>query len=129
MPPTDHRPELGRLGEGLAVRHYERLGCEVLERNARMRGGELDLIVRAGGTLVFCEVKTRRARHPERAGGRSPFESIGPRKRRQVRRMAIEWLAATPARPAFAEIRFDAVAVVVDASDRLLALEHIEGAF
>jgi len=129
MPSPDHRPGLGRLGERLAASHYERLGCEIVERNARLRGGELDLVVRAGRTLVFCEVKTRRASGPGRGGGCSPFESIGPRKRRQVRRMAIEWLATTPSRPAFAEIRFDAVAVVVDRHDRLLALDHLENAF
>lgn len=129
MPPRDHRPGLGRLGERLAAAHYERLGYEILERNARMRGGELDLVVRAGGTLVFCEVKTRRSSARGPSGGRSPFEAIGPHKRRQVRRMAIEWLATTRARPRFGEIRFDAVAVVVDARDRLLALEHLEGAF
>jgi len=129
MPPPDHRPALGRLGERLAESHYERLGCEIVERNARLRGGELDLVVRAGRTLVFCEVKTRRAGGPSRVRERSPFESIGPRKRRQVRRMAVEWLATRPARPAFAEIRFDAVAILLDRRDRLLALDHLEGAF
>jgi len=129
MPSPDHRPGLGRLGERLAASHYERLGCEIVERNARLRGGELDLVVRAGRTLVFCEVKTRRASARGRPAGRSPFESIGPRKRRQVRRMAVEWLATRPARPAFAEIRFDAVAVLLDPRGRLLALDHLENAF
>lgn len=102
----------------------------MLERNARMRGGELDLVVRAGRTLVFCEVKTRRAGAGAGArAGRSPFESIGPRKRLQVRRVAIEWLASRRERPATAEIRFDAIAVLVDARDRLVALEHLEAAF
>ncbi len=126
----DPRRSLGRLGERLAADHYERLGCEVLERNARMRGGELDLVVRAGRTLVFCEVKTRRAgARAEAQLGRSPLESIGPRKRLQVRRLAIEWLASRRERPAAAEVRFDAIAVLVDARDRLVALEHLEAAF
>lgn len=130
MPPPDPRQDLGRLGEQIAARHYERLGCEVLERNARLRGGELDLVLRDGAALVFCEVKTRRAAARARgSASRSPFESIGPAKRRQVRRMAVEWLATRRERPPTSELRFDAVAVLVDARDRLVALEHLEAAF
>ena len=54
-----------------------------------------------------------------------PFASIGPRKQRQVRAIAREWLAQgllEGARPP--EIRFDAIGISFDARGRLLALEH-----
>ncbi len=59
-----------------------------------------------------------------------PFASIGPRKQRQVRAIAREWLAQgllEGARPP--EIRFDAIGISFDARGRLLSLEHLEAAF
>lgn len=50
----------GRWGEDLAAREYQRDGYTVLDRNSRCELGEVDLILERGGTVVFCEVKTRR---------------------------------------------------------------------
>lgn len=119
----DLRPALGRLGEQHAADHLARLGFAPVERNFRSRWGELDLVAFDGTTLVFCEVKTRRA------GGRDPFESLHPAKRAKVRRMARAWLAERVERPYARELRFDAVGVTLDARDRLVRLEHLEGAF
>jgi hypothetical protein len=59
-----------------------------------------------------------------------PFASIGVRKQRQVRAMAREWLGQGRVEgPRPPELRFDAVGVSFDAQGRLLALEHLEGAF
>src|ERR1700692_2520568 len=59
-PSEDPRRTLGRLGENLAVAHFEKLGFSPLGRNERTRHGEIDLIAFDGYTLVFAEVKTRR---------------------------------------------------------------------
>ncbi|MGZ6792765.1 MAG: YraN family protein, partial [Mycobacteriales bacterium] len=53
------RQALGRWGEEHAVRHLEAAGYEVLSRNWRCREGELDIVARSGGALVFVEVKAR----------------------------------------------------------------------
>jgi len=119
----DPRHSLGRLGERLAAEHFERLGYRVLARNHRTRFGELDLVAADAETLVFCEVKTRRA------GSGAPWDALDDRKRKQVRSMGAAWLAETHERPRTAELRFDAVGVVVDAHGRLVELEHLEGAF
>jgi putative endonuclease len=120
---TDARHTLGRTGEDLAARHLERLGFEVLARRHRTRFGELDLVARDGGLLVFAEVKTRRA------GSGRPFDALDEPKRRQVRRMALAWLHDVAPRPFFESVRFDAIAVVVGADGRLVSLDHLEGAF
>jgi putative endonuclease len=54
--------QVGRAGEEAAVRHLERMGYRIVERNYRCRFGEIDLIAQDGGVLVFIEVKTRRSR-------------------------------------------------------------------
>jgi putative endonuclease len=96
----------------------------VIARNHRTRFGELDLIAFDGETIVFCEVKTRRA------GARvSTWDAIGTEKRRQVRAIAAAWLAETPGRPYAEALRFDAIGVQLDARGELVRLDHLEGAF
>jgi putative endonuclease len=121
---TDARHSLGRRGEQLAAEHLQRLGFAILERNYRTRWGELDLVAFDGSSLVFCEVKTRRA--PFRQGG--PLEAITGVKRAQLRKMAGRWLLERESRPRAAELRFDAIGVSVDADGRLSSIEHVEGA-
>jgi putative endonuclease len=121
---TDARQQLGRVGEDLALAHLERLGYELVVRNHRTRWGELDLVVHDGSTLVFAEVKTRRA-----SSGRGPWEALHERKRTQVRRMAAAFLTEVQERPRATELRFDAIGVVIDAQGRLVRLDHLEGAF
>ena len=108
----------------MAVAHLRRLGYDVLARNHRTRFGEIDLIAFDGETIVFCEVKTRRA------GLRaSPWDALGEVKQEQVRRMAAAWLAETSDRPYSAELRFDAIGVTLDAHETMIALQHLENAF
>jgi putative endonuclease len=122
---TDLRHHLGRAGEDLALAHLERLGFKLVARNRRTRYGELDLVVFDGTTLVFAEVKTRRANR----AGRSPWEALHERKRKQVRRMAAAFLVEPGDRPRSAELRFDAIGVILDGQGRLVRLDHLEAAF
>jgi putative endonuclease len=130
---SDPRHELGRRGEQLACLHLERLGFRVLERNARVRSGEIDVIAFDGATLVFAEVKTARARRRGRNGAQplpEPLEWLDRRQRAGLRRLAAAWLAdRARARPSARAIRMDAVGIVLDPSGELLRLDHVEGAF
>lgn len=109
----------------MAAEHLERRGYELVAQNARTRFGEIDLIARTEHTLVFVEVKTRRIS----GSAGTALDAFSRQKVRQVRRLAAAWLAETPARPRAEELRFDAIAVTLDRSGRLLALDHLEGAF
>jgi putative endonuclease len=122
----DPRRALGSCGEAEAARHLERHGYRIIDRNFRTRHGELDLVATGEGCLVFCEVKTRLDEGPF-----GLFASVGPAKRRQVRRMARVWLGSerATARPRDRELRFDVIGILLDARGRLLRLEHLAGAF
>jgi putative endonuclease len=122
---TDARQHLGRLGEDLALAHLERLGYAPVARNHRTRYGEIDLVVFDGRTLVFVEVKTRRAN----GSGRGPWEALHERKCQQVRRMAAAFLLEVTDRPRSPDLRFDAIGVVVDGHGQLVRLDHLEAAF
>jgi len=50
---------IGRRGEDAALRHLESAGLTLLERNYRCRGGEIDLVMLEGATLVLVEVRLR----------------------------------------------------------------------
>ena len=123
--PTDLRQHLGRIGEDLALAHLERLGYALVARNHRTRYGELDLVVFDGTTLVFVEVKTRRAS----ARRTRPMGGADERKRRQVRRMAAAFLLEVTRPPALPDLRFDAIGIVIDAHGKLVRLDHLEAAF
>jgi putative endonuclease len=125
----DPRRGTGRRAEQAAAELLERLGYEVVERNFRTREGEIDIIAVRAGTLVFCEVKglVSRPGGPS-AGPASPLEAVGPGKRAQVRRMARVWLA-THGGGGTRDLRFDVIGVGLSPLGRVLALEHVEGAF
>jgi putative endonuclease len=127
---TVKRLRTGRLAEARAAEHLRSLGYEILARNARTRYGELDLVARDRRTLVFVEVKGIRSGNV--VGPERPVLWVTPRKQLQVRRLAAAWLAdrrEAGSTPRYAEIRCDAVGVVLDRDDVVVDLEHIAGAF
>ena len=98
--------QLGIDGEDLVAAWYVAQGYEVVARNWRCREGELDLIVRANRTFVFCEVKSRTSD----AFG-APIEAVNSDKQQRLRRLAARWLEDdAPVRPT--EIRFDVASVL-----------------
>ncbi|HXC23708.1 MAG TPA: YraN family protein [Solirubrobacteraceae bacterium] len=126
------RRTLGALGEDLAIEHFRRLDFVIVERNVRTRHGEIDLIAFDGRTLVFAEVKTRRASNRRRGlcPEEQPLAWLKFSQRSRLKRLACAWLYEnTAARPKAHTIRFDAVGVIVDGCDRLLRIDHIEGAW
>jgi len=118
---TRVRRAVGAYGERLAERHLTDLGLVVLARNWRCADGEVDLILREGDDVVFCEVKTRRS---DRFG--PPAEAVGARKVLRLRRLAARWLAESAVHPR--EVRFDVVSVLPQARGAA-RIEHIRAAF
>ena len=105
----------GTEAERRARRFYRLRGYRVLAENVWAGGYELDLVVRRGGRLVFCEVK---AKLGERYG--DPAEMVGVEKRRRLRRAAEAWLVGQPELERL-EIRFDVVAVTPGKVTRVVA--------
>jgi putative endonuclease len=80
---ADPRQELGAEGEEAACGLLRESGYRILERNYRTRLGELDAVAFEGGELVFVEVRSRST-----DGFGSGAESVGPRKQKQLVKMA-----------------------------------------
>jgi putative endonuclease len=119
--PHGFRQRLGRAGEDAAVDALRARGYRIVERNVRLRHGELDVVAEEAGDLVFVEVKARRS-----AAYGTPAEAVGPRKQRALVRLAAGYL--TRRRLGERACRFDVVEVQVDPSGRVRA-EILRDAF
>lgn len=114
------RTELGTAGEeyvsGWLVRH----GYEIIDRNVRYRGGELDIIAVDGDELVFVEVRVRTGCRYGWAG-----ESVDSRKLSTLMRAAERFRER---RPDLAEMiwRIDLVAITLRPNGSIAALDHHE---
>lgn len=115
------RQAVGDYGERCAVRHLTAAGLRVVDRNWRSRSGEIDIIAWDGGTLAFCEVKTRRS-----TGFGSPAEAVVKAKARRLRRLAAQWLEQRDVHPH--EVRFDVIEVYPQLTGAA-RVEHIKAAF
>lgn len=110
---------LGAIGEELAVELLKETGYTVIQQNYRCKHGEIDIIAKEGGTIVFVEVKTRR-----NIWYGTPEEAVGYRKQRQLKLLAAQYLARYHdiSRPC----RFDVVSILLDRNDKPVSLKIIE---
>jgi len=118
---TDARKELGERGERAAAAFLENRGMTIIERNWKCSYGEADLIALDGDTLVFAEVKTRRA---STAG--IPEEAVTEAKQRRYSRIARVYSSRTD--HPYQDIRFDVIAIYAFSETQAL-LRYIRGAF
>ncbi len=97
----------GRQGEDLAVQHLTQQGYCIIQQNYRVSCGEIDIIARDKGVLVFVEVKTRTG-----SDFGTPAEAVTYRKRQQISKAALVYLQQK--RLFGAAARFDVVAILLD---------------
>jgi putative endonuclease len=112
------RHAAGRAAEDVAEAFLAARGWCTLARNVVVRGGELDLVMQDGPTVVCVEVRAR-------VRADAALESLSPTKLRRVVRAAERWLHDTGR--VDVPVRFDVVAVTGSASHPHCV--HLEAAF
>jgi len=110
------RRAIGDAGEREAEQYLVKLGAEMLRRNYTCRGGEIDLVARHEGVLLFVEVKLRAT---NRFG--TPGEAVNWTKRRRVCKAALHYIGHTGEMDA--PMRFDVIEITPG------GVKHIPGAF
>lgn len=111
------KQQKGKRGEDLAAEYLKAKGYAIVERNARFKVGELDIVASLGDTLVFAEVK---ARASNRFGyGR---EAVGADKQRRLTAAANMYLMR---HPTSGTVRFDVLEVDLHTG----GVTHLENAF
>lgn len=118
---SDHRTELGRRGEALAVHELVQRGYEITGRNWHCRIGEVDVVALRDGTWTFFEVRTRRGR-----SFGTPEESLTSGKVERMANVARTYLAAHGINVHEVDWRIGLVAVEMDKAGYLLRVDVYE---
>ena len=119
MSGSSRNNSLGAYGERLAAQRLVDEGMVLVDRNWRCDLGEIDLVMRDGDVLVFCEVKTRTS-----AAYGHPLEAVGETKGERLRQLAVRWVDENGVTPD--GIRIDLVGVLL-AARGASEVEHVRG--
>ena len=113
------RAALGRAGEAAAEAFLVSAGMRLVERDARLPNGQVDLVMLDGSVLVLVEVKSRR-------GGDygPPQEAVNRRKLVKLRELAYKYRSLNPR--IGSALRIDVVAVDMDRSGRARGFTHLQ---
>ena len=103
LPERQAAERRGRRAERIAAWYLRLKGYGILARRFRGPLGEIDLVVKRRGTLVFVEVKAR-------ADDDTGFEAVGPKARARLAHAAESWLTRYPAAAAL-RLRFDVIVI------------------
>ena len=114
------RTRLGKRGEDAAARYLQAKGYSIIERNFRCRLGEVDIVAKHAGELVFVEVKTRTTEEVAR-----PADSVTAAKQEHLAKAAEVYLL----RKVKGRCRFDVVEVLMTTRGRVLQIDLLGGAF
>ncbi|MBR2956409.1 MAG: YraN family protein [Clostridia bacterium] len=107
---------IGDIGEEIAVNYLKKQGYKILERNAVYAGVEIDVIMKDGSTIVFCEVKTR----VNTLYGR-PVEAVTKQKQQRYVQGAKGYIVSHKVKNT--DLRFDVIEVLEE------EINHIKSAF
>ena len=100
---------IGKKAEQLALRYLKKQGLSLLHSNYRCRSGEIDLIMRDQGVIVFVEVRSRNNRYYG-----SALESITQAKITRIIKTAQHYLMGQTQQEPLT--RFDVVAIEINAT-------------
>jgi putative endonuclease len=114
--------EVGRRGEEIARALLQKRGYKIVETNARVRYGEIDIVARQKDCHVFVEVRTRTS-----SEFGTPEESVTRRKREKLVACAFDYVTSHEELTNRAW-RIDVVAVELDAEGRRTRAEIVENA-
>ena len=117
-----NRKQLGDFGEGIAREFLRKKGYEILTTNFENKWGEIDIVARKKGVIIFCEVKTIIEKQ-----GFSPEDQVDFKKKQQLRKMSQIYLSKnkisleTPC-------QIDIIAITVAQDLKTYKIKHFENA-
>lgn len=119
MPQKMYRRNLGRKGEEISIDYLRKKGYEILKRNYRFGHKEIDIVAKAGNTIVFVEVKAGRS---NKFG--EPFEKVDFNKQKKLIEVAQAFIQENYIQDC--DFRFDVISVDLKGEEKI---KHIKNAF
>lgn len=101
---------IGRKGENIACSFLKNRFSEVLFRNYRTSGGEIDIVARDGSILCFIEVKTRRKSSRQR-----PAQGLSSRQKKRIHSAAMGYMKEINSQKII--FRFDLIEIILSTWD------------
>jgi len=116
--------QLGDLGEKLAAEHLAQNGYKVIQRNYRNKIGEIDIIAKRKGTLIFVEVKTREFSYNNDF---LPEQSVNFHKQSKLKKLCEIYLTEYKYKDT-QEWQIDVIGIILDKSHKNATINHIQNA-
>ncbi|ATD54952.1 YraN family protein [Clostridium chauvoei] len=114
--------DIGNYGEDLAYNYLKSHGYYILKRNFRNRFGEIDLICKKDGIIIFVEVKSR---YSSLYG--TPIEAITYSKQKQIINLCKYYITLNKLYNY--NCRFDVIEIFLNPKNNLFLINHYEDAF
>lgn len=113
--------QIGKGAEIAACNYLQKKGLHLLEKNFYCRWGEIDLIMQEGNTVVFIEVRCRKANAQVTAK-----ESITAQKIKKIRKTAEYYIMSLNEIP---DCRFDVIAITHNPDNSRYTIDWLKQAF
>ncbi len=114
--------KIGRIGEKIAVKYLKKHGYKIIERNFKLKCGEIDIVAKEGEYICFIEVKTRTSN-----SFAEPYEAVDYKKQKKLYRLAEIWLSMHKLHNALC--RFDIVSILLNKNCAICEIKLIKDAF
>lgn len=111
------KQSLGKIGEDIAAQFLQSKGYDLIEKNFRLREGEIDLVCKKDTMLIFVEVKTRTSR---RFG--QPEEAVDPTKLNKLESLAQLYCQYVNHQGAW---RIEVVSIIINHQKRSIGIKHL----
>ena len=115
----NYRQKLGISGEKMAAEYLKKKGYQIIERNFRVREGEIDIISRRKNELIFIEVKTRTS-----LTYGFPEEAVGEKKQQKILAVINRYLENKGLNPT--KWHLEIITLFFDRKKRQFSLRHLK---
>ena len=122
---------IGDLGEKIAERYLKRKGYEMLDKNYSFRisgnpqKGEIDIIAKKSGAIIFIEVKTSSQKNGEQLSPFLPEDRVDFSKQRKLIKAAESWLMKNKI-PLDSRWQIDIIAIIIDFNNKKAKVRHLK---
>ena len=116
--------KFGDIGEKIAEKYLKSKKYAIVEKNYLKPWGEIDLVSKKDGVIVFCEVKTRDAKNVQHYLAEASVNRLKIKKLQKI----CETYLMERRLPYLQKWRIDVLAIAIDKEKKRAHIKHFENA-